>query len=113
MMMTPEDWIDLMAVAGLAEHTWIINDVGHIRTNRGECPLCALCNETLQIQQDMFPFTVTFIWALEKAFGPGVERFAAYQIADAADGSLHTLTPELQFIRLALGEVLQLQKEQL
>ncbi len=112
-MMTPEDWIDLMAVAGLAEHTWTINDVGHIRTNRGECPLCALCNETLDIQPDMFPFTVTFIWALDKAFGPGVERIAAYQIADAADEPLSNLTPELQFIRRAIGKVLLIPQEQL
>lgn len=117
MPMQTEDWIDLIREAELAAQDWKVEwahqgVVAAIRNDQGACPLCALANKALE-GTDVHPFTVTFVWALTAAFGDKVERFGAYDIADAADNPLSMLPTSLKLVRLALGQVLGIPQEKL
>lgn len=110
--MEAEDWLDLMVDARISEQKWLVTECGllkqlAIRNIRGECPLSALCNTVRPTG-----YTESFHFAIRKVFGHVVGE-GADQIAWAADYQLSKLSPEYQFIRLALGKILDISQDQL
>lgn len=110
--MEAEDWLDLMVEARISEQKWLVTECGlwkqlAIRNVKGECPLSALCNVVQPTG-----YTESFHFAIRTVFGHTIGE-GADQIAWAADYPLSKLPPEHQFIRLALGKILNIPQEQL
>lgn len=111
--MTVQDWLDLMAEAGLPEQEWRLEEgpelYMQIRNRDGYCPLCALAAATEAVPTGM---RESFTFALRTVFGSDVDLNAACLIAEAADFNIHSnmsLTHNLT--RAALGELLGIRRE--